>query len=747
MAVRIVIRGAVQGVGFRPFVHRLAREMGLRGTVSNSVRGVEIVVEGDEIERFVERLKSEAPACATVREVIVTEAQASGLEVFEIVASEEAGEQIGEVVPDLATCPACLAEVFDPDDRRHLYPFTNCTHCGPRYSIVKALPYDRCNTTMARFTMCPACQAEYDDPGDRRFHAQPNACPECGPRVWFGEEQGSGALVRSAELVWHGQVLALKGVGGFHLVADARSDEAVSRLRERKQRGAKPLAVMFPSMEELEDACEVSEQERKLLQDPAAPIVLVKRRMSCGLSEELAPGNPWLGAFLPYSPLHHIWMRLVGVPVVMTSGNLSDEPICIDNDEAVERLGKIADGFLMHDRDIGRSVDDSVVRVMAGREMVMRRSRGYAPAPVEIGADMTPVLALGGDLKNTVCVASGDRAFLSQHHGDLETAVSHETFLKHLDDLPELSRIVPEVVAADEHPAYHSSRAAERFTLPLVRVQHHHAHIAACLAENGVREEVLGVSWDGTGYGRDATIWGGEFLRATQTEFERVGHLRTFRLPGGERAVKEPRRVALGLLHELGIDPAETRLGEVFSPAELRTTGMMLEKGINSPVTSSAGRLFDGVAGLLGIRDRNEFEGQAAMELEFAVGEASRGSAEMQRDGYESADEVGDWEPIVRGVLEDVRNGVPKGVIAAKFHAAMVNVIVNAARQTGLQKVALSGGCFQNRSLTEWAVQRLQDEGFAPLWHRRVPPNDGGLALGQAVVAGQITINETTTCA
>jgi hydrogenase maturation protein HypF len=738
-AVRIVVRGAVQGVGFRPFVYRLAREMGLRGTVSNSVRGVEIAVEGDGLEEFVERLKSEAPACATVREASVTEAQASGSEGFEIVASEEVGEQVGEVLPDLATCPACLAEVCDPDDRRYLYPFTNCTHCGPRYSIVEALPYDRCNTTMACFTMCPACQAEYDDPGDRRFHAQPNACPECGPRVWFGEEQGSGAIVRSAELVRHGRVLALKGVGGFHLVTDARSDEAVSRLRERKQRGAKPLAVMFPSMEELEDACEVSEQERNLLQNPAAPIVLVRRRSSCGLSGELAPGNPWLGAFLPYSPLHHIWMRLAGVPVVMTSGNLSDEPICIDNAEAMERLGKIADGFLMHDRDIERPVDDSVVRVMAGREMVMRRSRGYAPAPVEIGADMTPVLALGGDLKNTVCVASGDRAFLSQHHGDLETAASHETFLKHLDDLPELSRIVPELVAADEHPGYHSSRAVERFALPVVGVQHHHAHIAACLAENGVREEVLGVSWDGTGYGRDATIWGGEFLRATQTEFERVAHLRTFRLPGGERAVREPRRVALGLLHELGIDPSETRLAEVFSPEELRTAGTMLEQGINSPVTSSAGRLFDGIAGLLGIRDRNEYEGQAAMELEFAVTEAE--------GGYPAAGEIGDWEPIVRGVLDDLRNGLPKGVIAAKFHHAMVEVIVNAARQTGLQKVALSGGCFQNRTLTEGAVRHLREEGFEPLWHRRVPPNDGGLALGQAVVAGQMKLNKTTTCA
>ena len=663
----------------------------------------------------------------------VTEVPERGMVDFRIVASGDGTvSQPGEVLPDLATCNACLAEVFDPSNRRHLYPFTNCTHCGPRYSILRALPYDRRNTTMTGFTMCPGCQAEYDNPGNRRFHAQPNACPVCGPQVSFGDLVGPGAMERAVEAIREGRIVAVKGVGGFHLVVDAANAGAIQRLRDRKHRPDKPLAVMLPDRAAVGEECEVSPEESRLLDSPAAPIVLLQRRLKCRLPAELAPGNPWLGVFLPYSPLHHILLRLLGRPVVMTSGNLSDEPICIENGEALDRLGGVADDFLLHDRPIERAVDDSLVRVMAGRELMLRRSRGYAPAPVEMELDLAPVLALGGDMKNTICVASGEQVFPSQHHGDLATAASHEAFVRHLGDLPGLCRIVPEVAACDLHPGYHSSRAAEELALPVVRVQHHHAHIAACLAENGVHEEVLGISWDGTGYGPDETIWGGEFLRATRTGYERVAHLRTFRLPGGEKAVREPRFVALGLLWELDIPVGGTPLASAFVEGELRVARTMLRKEINSPRTSSAGRLFDGIAALLGVRHLNRFEGQAAMELEFAISGGSAG------DTYPAGNTLGDWAPIVRGVLEDLANGVPKGMIAGTFHRTMVELIVSAACEIQLPMVALSGGCFQNRFLTEGAIRRLTEEGFTPIWHRAVPPNDGGLAVGQAVVAGTI---------
>jgi hydrogenase maturation protein HypF len=729
--LHLEVRGAVQGVGFRPFVYRLARELGLRGSVSNSVQGVVIDLEGDAGARdeFVARMQSEAPVCATIRRVERTDVPARGAGEFEIVASGEGDiSRPGEVLPDLATCDDCLAEVRDPANRRYQYPFTNCTHCGPRYSIVHALPYDRKHTTMSGFTMCVACQAEYDDPCDRRFHAQPNACPVCGPKVAFGEFDGPEAMEAAAVAIRDGLIVAVKGIGGFHLVVDATNPEAIGRLRARKHRPDKPLAVMFPDLASVETECETEPLESSLLRSPAAPIVLLRRRAGSRLPDELAPGNPWLGVFLPYSPLHHILLDLLGGPVVMTSGNLSDEPICIENDEALARLGGVADCFLTHDRPIERAVDDSLIRIVAGRELMLRRSRGYAPAPVEMDVDLTPVIALGGDMKNTICVASGDRAFLSQHHGDLATAASHEAFLKHLGDLPGLCRVGPLVVACDLHPGYHSSRAADGRGLPVVQVQHHHAHIAACLAENGVHEEVLGVSWDGTGFGPDETIWGGEFLRATQTDYERIAHLRTFLLPGGEKAVREPRFVALGMLHELEIPVRDTPLASAFEEQELRIAATMMEKGINSPRTSSAGRLFDGVAALLGIRRRNAFEGQAAMELEFAI--------EGDGQAYAVWEQAGDWEPIVRGILEDLGKGVPAGMIAGRFHSSMVELIMVAARGAGLRKVALSGGCFQNRSLTEIAISRLEEEGFEPLWHRFVPPNDGGLAIGQAVIAG-----------
>ncbi|MDF1851994.1 MAG: carbamoyltransferase HypF [Verrucomicrobiales bacterium] len=731
--LRIGITGAVQGVGFRPFVYRLAKELGIAGLVRNRTDGVEIEIEGDVVstEAFPEQLKENCPPHCLIREMEVSFLPLAGESEFAILDSEGEGGghgRAGEVLPDLATCGDCLHEIFDPEDRRYLYPFTNCTQCGPRFSIVQSLPYDRANTTMSGFRMCPDCQAEYDDPADRRFHAQPNACPRCGPRVAFGEETGNDAMESATRAIEAGRIVAVKGVGGFHLFADARSDEVVQRLRERKRRPDKPLAVMFPNLDSVAEHCLLQTIEKEILESVAAPIVLLQRRDSKSLADSLAPGNPRLGVLLPYSPLHHLLMRRLGFPVVATSGNLSDEPICISNEEAQERLSGIADDFLFHDRPIERAVDDSVACVMAGRELSLRRSRGYAPAPIVVPGKLRPVLALGGDLKNAIAVTDGDRIFLSQYHGDLESPLAQDAFRTRTQDLPDLSRARPERVVCDSHPGYHSSASCE----DAISVQHHHAHIAACLAENGIDETVLGVAWDGTGYGPDGTIWGGEFLIVNGAEFERFSHLRSFSLPGGERCVREPRRTALGLLHEAGIPVEETTLAAAFTEEELRIVRTSLARKIHSPRTSSAGRLFDGLAALLGIRHRTTFEGQAAMELEFLLPEnaGSLGS-------YVLDSSPGNWFPIIKGCLHDLAEGESAARISARIHHSLVELILQVACEAGQSRVALSGGCFQNRYLTETVIRRLREEGFTPIWHRLVPPNDGGLALGQAYVAGR----------
>jgi len=742
--LKVTIRGAVQGVGFRPFVYRLATEMSLAGWVMNSPQGVFIEAEGakETLDDFLLRLEREKPSLSFIQSLEYSLLEPDGYDGFEIRPSDDAGERSTVIMPDIATCPQCRDELLDPRDRRHRYPFTNCTLCGPRFSIIRALPYDRANTTMRSFAMCPRCRHEYDDPKDRRFHAQPDACGVCGPRLALWDERGKtlatddDALRQAAAAVTGGLVVALKGLGGFQLLVDARNDKAVRRLRERKIREEKPLAVMFPDMESLRRYARVSPLEERLLTSPESPIVLLERLSKSAMAPSVAPDNPYVGVMLPYTPLHHLLMRELGFPVVATSGNRHDEPIVTDEAEAVEAIAGIADRFLVHDRPIERHVDDSVVRVQLGREMVMRRARGYAPLPVIVKRALPPLLAVGGHLKNTVAVSRGSEVILSQHIGDLETAKALFAFRKVIADLLSLYEVTPVAVAHDAHPDYLSTQWAKSAPYPGLAVQHHHAHLAACMAENDVDGEVLGVTWDGAGYGDDGALWGGEFLLGDASSYRRVAHVRPFRLPGGEAAIKEPRRTALGLLHEIRADfallpPASD--AEPLSDGDLRLLDQMLAKGINSPVTTSAGRLFDGVAALLGIRSVCSFEGQAAMMVEFR---AERGID----DSYDFALREGeplvlDWEPLFREVIRDRDAGAPVGVICARFHNTLAEAIVEVARRTGASRIALTGGVFQNRYLTERAFRRLEGEGFKPFTHQRVPPNDGGIALGQVLVA------------
>jgi len=810
--LKLAVRGAVQGVGFRPFVFRLAEELKLAGWVNNSPQGVFIEVEGQNaaLEKFLLRLESEKPARSFIQSLESSWHDVIGFENFEIRESETGGIKTALVMPDIATCPDCLHEIFDPKNRRHHYPFTNCTNCGPRFSIIESLPYDRANTSMNLFAMCPQCQAEYDNPRDRRFHAQPNACPVCGPQIELWESSAGvspapgrrdacptlsrvhEALLAAAKAIRAGKIVAVKGIGGFHLMADARNEKAVQLLRERKHREEKPFALMFPTLESVKAICEVSPLEERLLRSPEAPIVLLKKigNRQSAISNSVAPGNPNLGVMLPSNPLHHLLVAELGLPVVATSGNLSDEPICTDEREALERLGSIADVFLVHNRPIVRHVDDSIVRVMLGREMVLRRARGYAPLPISVrnaecgvrnekvagaktdSALRTPhseiILAVGAHLKNSVALFVGNQVFISQHIGDLETEPANNAFRRVIADFEKLYDAKPEIIAADLHPDYLSTKFADELTgragspLPAVGaqgiahpakigVQHHIAHVLSCMAENEIGPPLLGVSWDGTGYGLDGTIWGGEFFQIADSKVDRIAHLRPFRLPGGDKAVREPRRPAIGLLHELFGDAAfeMTHLPtfQDVTAVELSALKGMLRRKLNSPQTSSIGRLFDAVASLIGLRQQMRFEGQAAMELEFALDgietheayplpiEKAAFAAGKSKIENRKSKMILDWSPMIEAILSDVQNSIAIGRISAKFHNALAEAVVAVAKRTGEQRVVLSGGCFQNRYLTERTVRRLQTEGFQPYWHQRVPPNDGGIALGQVVAA------------
>jgi len=756
----VTIRGAVQGVGFRPFVFRLAEELGLTGWVNNSAQGVFIEVEGrrDLLQSFLLRIPREKPAPAFIQSLESLWLDPVGFTKFEIRESDAGGTKTALVLPDIATCPECLREVFDPANRRHRYPFTNCTHCGPRFSIIESLPYDRPNTTMKRFAMCEACRAEYEEPRDRRFHAQPNACPACGPQLVLWDREGrvlaqrDAALEQAAQAIRRGEIAAVKGLGGFHLLVDARNEQALRRLRELKHREEKPFALMAPSLAAAQALCEVSELEERLLTSPESPIVLLRRRKDAGgVAEAVAPGNPCFGVMLPYTPLHHLLLAQLGFPVVATSGNLAEEPICTDERDALQRLSGMADIFLVHDRPIARHVDDSIVRVVMEREMVMRRARGFAPLPVQMrnaecgmrNAKFEVVLAVGAHLKNSVALSVGNQVFISQHIGDLESTAAFDAFQRVIGDFERLYDVRPVSVACDAHPDYLSTKFARRLGVPVREVQHHFAHVVSCMAENELEGPVLGVAWDGTGYGPDGTIWGGEFFQATRHDFERVAHLRQFRLPGGDSAVREPRRSAAGVLYEIFGDalfgPEAPASVKGFTRPELQIVRQMLHKQLNVPVSSSAGRLFDAAAAIAGLRQETRYEGQAAMELEFAAEAAGTDEAypfEI-RDGQSPW--VVDWEPMIRAMLDDVSENEPVGQLAAKFHNALAEMIVAVARRIGREQVVLSGGCFQNRYLTERAVRRLEQENFRAYWHQRVPPNDGGIALGQMVAASKET--------
>jgi hydrogenase maturation protein HypF len=739
---RLSVGGQVQGVGFRPFVYRLAVELRLAGWVINAANGALIEAEGEraDLERFISRLCAELPPHARIdsldRQLVPPQHDRRA---FAIRQSADDGAITALMLPDLAVCPDCLREMRDLADRRYRYPFINCTRCGPRCSIIEALPYDRPKTTMRAFAMCAACRAEYENPLDRRFHAQPTACPACGPQLALWDAAGQvlarrdDALRMAEDALRRGMIVALKGLGGFQLLVDARDQAAVKRLRARKGRPDKPLAVMFPTLDDLERACVVSEAERALLLSPAAPILLLRQKPN-DLAPSVAPRLPHLGAFLPYTPLHHLLLGDLGFPIVATSGNRSGEPICIDEHEALRALGGIADIFLVHDRPIARPVDDSVAVVAAGGAVMIRRARGYAPEPVAL-ASADRLIAVGAQQKNTVAFAHQGRVFISQHLGEMDSAAGSALCRRTIAEWTRLYDLRPEQMVCDLHPDYRTTRLAEESGLPVLHVQHHAAHVLAVMAEHGLSAPALGAAWDGTGYGADGTIWGGEWLRVTEKAVTRFAHLRPFPLPGGEKAAREPRRCALGALYAIyGRDLPHQQLDFTASERDLLLSA--LEKQINAPLTSSIGRLFDAAAALLGLIQRCTFEGQAAVLLEAAAdGIETEDQYPFQVTPVTNSDGTTrymiEWREMIAALGEEA----DVGMAAAKFHNTLIAVLVDLAQRANERAVILSGGCFQNRRLLEGAVRALRAAGFAPFWAQRIPPNDGGIALGQIAAA------------
>lgn len=762
--VRYHIKGLVQGLGFRPFVYRIARRYGLTGWVQNSAQGVFVEVQGSfrSLEQFDHDLHHEKPPFALYHEINRQQAKTLNDASFVIKKSRQGGQQSALILPDIATCDACKKEIFDSENHRYLYPFTNCTHCGPRYSIIEEMPYDRRNTSMHGFAMCSSCRHEYEDPQDRRFHAQPNACPDCGPHMELWDKQGHikardhEAMLQGAQALREGQIIALKGLGGFQILADALSETTVQSLRRRKQRPRKPFALMAP-LSQLAELVYYNETELSLLQSHHAPIVLLprKRNNKFTIAYSVAFNNPTLGVMLPYTPIHEILVHLIDQPFVATSGNLANEPIVTDEQEALSYLGAIADLFLVHNRPIVRAVDDSVARVVDSKTMLIRRARGYAPFPVT--AQTATGAALGADLKNTLAFAYGHHIVISQHIGDLANEKTHHAFTRTFGDLKRLLRLSPATIVHDLHPDYLSSQYAKQLPGDKVAVQHHKAHAASCCGEHSIGQEALVFAWDGTGLGEDGFIWGGEVFDKKDGvhKYERIYHLRPFPLPGGEAAIRDPKRTALGLLAQMYRLPQQTNslqgskdslpaefyswIKQNFSKNQLSLLQQMLLRGTNTPFTTSMGRLFDGIASLLGICPMVTFEGEAAMELEFAMESAISDRAPLSPPYPKSfypvsiKENIIDWEPLITGLVQDLPQ-LATSAISQKFHDTLVEIISQIAQKEQKEHVCLSGGVFQNHYLLTQTIARLRQNGFAVYWNQQVPTNDGGISLGQLLL-------------
>ncbi len=749
----LIIKGIVQGVGFRPFIHKLVQNYNLSGWVFNSNQGVEIEVEGkeEELNSFIIDVKKKLPPLARIEKIEVNQLHLVGYKGFSIkksITKEENGFVL--VSPDISICEDCLQELFDPHNKRFRYPFINCTNCGPRFTIIKNIPYDRGKTTMNNFKMCSLCQSEYDDIEDRRYHAQPNACADCGPQVSLYQNkrklESVGPIEKAVKLLKEGKIGAIKGLGGFHLACDATNNKAVARLRRLKNREAKPFAIMSFNLEKIKQYCKLGKKEEEWLINRARPIVLLKKKEDSLISSLVAPRNNYLGVMLPYTPLHYLLLKDNFMALIMTSGNIADQPIIGGNQEALEKLDGIADFFLLYNRDIFNRCDDSVVKIINGDNVFFRRSRGYVPYPIILDFKLKEVLALGGELKNTISFSKENYIFLSQYLGDLKSVETSDFLKKSIAGLKKMFRINPEIIACDLHPDYLSTQYAEEIGakkgLKVVKVQHHHAHIVSCMAENNIKEKVIGVAYDGTGYGDDGNIWGGEFLLCDLKEYIRVGHLKYYPLPGGDKAIMEPWRMAYSYLYSIYGPKAKTLdidFNRRMDYDRLSIIEKMINKNINSPFTSSCGRLFDAASSLIGVRDEISYEGQAAMELESfcAPGIKERYNFCICKEGEEF---IIDPREIFIDIIKDLKEGIDKKVIAAKFHNTVAEFTLNLCgkirKSTGINKIALSGGVFQNCYLTEKIISLLEKDDFQVYTQRKVPPNDGGISLGQAVVAG-----------
>ncbi|MEN6320534.1 MAG: carbamoyltransferase HypF [Syntrophaceae bacterium] len=749
--VRYLFSGVVQGVGFRPFIYRMATKHSLSGFVQNRSDGVIAEVEGPTgaVASFISGVNAELPPLADVSGISCEEVEIQNDTVFRIIESEAHGPAKVLITPDIATCSECFMELFDPTDRRFRYPFINCTNCGPRLTIIKDIPYDRINTSMNCFPLCPLCRKEYENPADRRFHAEPNACPACGPSLRLLDETGNplpdrDPLRQAIALLCDGYVLAIKGLGGFHLAVDAANDEALQRLRSRKYREEKPLAIMVKNLDAASRITWIGNEEEALLCSPQRPIVLARKKETRKISPAVAPGVSDLGIMLPYTPVHHMLLEKHFQALVMTSANQVDEPICITNREAIKRLHGIADYFLVHNRDILVRCDDSIATVSAGIKRILRRSRGFAPKPIVLKKSYPEILALGPQMKTTICILKGNLAFLSPHIGDMETPEARDFHQESLTLMQKIAESRPEIIACDLHPAYYTTKLAENLGASrIIQVQHHHAHIVSCMAENGIEGEVIGIAMDGTGYGTDGSVWGGEFLIADEAVFTRAGHIRTYVLPGGEKAIREPWRIAASLLKETyGVNWQDFAKKLNIVPQE-SYYGMMdriMTQKFNSPMTSSLGRLFDGVAAILGIRHTVTFEGQAAMELEALA--KNKTDNILPFDISESGAVLClDFSSMIRGIVDEVLAGRGRGEIAYAFHMSLTVAFCRMAetirKKTGINRIVLSGGCFQNRILTEGVITELEKSGFAVFFHEILPTNDGCISLGQAVCAGE----------